>query len=69
MEQALTELHGLREVSAALPHAAARAEPLVRGGLLLQNPWLARRLPDGSARLSAARAALNAAARRLARGG
>jgi hypothetical protein len=44
------------------------AKPLVRGGVLLQNPWLAPSLSEGPERVSQAGAALNRAARALKEG-
>ena len=66
MEVALAELRGLRAVSAHLRDRAPHLDPVLHGGILLQNPWLARTLVEGPERLSAARRALNRLARRLA---
>lgn len=66
MEVALGELRGLRTVSAHLRDRTPQLDAVLRGGIVLQNPWLARALPGGPEGLSAARRALNALARRLA---
>src|SRR5207248_724596 len=62
---ALGELRAYRATSPLFRDAVERAKPLARGGILLQNPWLAGALPEGPAAISRARAALNQAARAL----
>ncbi len=52
----------------AFVRIARKGPAAVTGGLILQNPWLVRRLPGGVERLNAARQALNGAARELMRG-
>ncbi len=59
------ELQDYRDAAALLRKVAAAGPATVRGGLLLQNPWLVRRLQNGPSSLSATRAALNRAARAL----
>jgi len=59
---ALAELAAYREAAALFARVGESARKEVVGGMLLQNPWMARELPEGAARLSEARAALNRAA-------
>jgi len=63
---ALAELAAYRAAGQHFAAAARRAPEAVAGGMVLQNPWLALHLPEGPARLTTARAALNRAARALA---
>jgi hypothetical protein len=65
---ALAELRVYRATFPLFLQALAGAKPLVRGGVLLQNPWLAPALPEGPERVTQARAALNRAARALKEG-
>lgn len=59
---ALGELRLYREAADWFTAAARSGPAPVAGGMVLQNPWLVRRLPGGVERLNAARAALNRAA-------
>jgi hypothetical protein len=65
---ALAELDGYRSAAEHFTAMARQAPEAVVGGMLLQNPWMVRRLPEGVERLNAARAALNRAAMALTRG-
>jgi hypothetical protein len=65
MRLALQELRAYRASSPLFMGAVERAKPLARGGILLQNPWLAAALPGAPEAMTAARAALNRAARAL----
>jgi hypothetical protein len=59
---ALGEVQGYRSAARFFLETARGSGEAVAGGMLLQNPWLVRRLPDGVERLNKARAALNRAA-------
>jgi hypothetical protein len=65
LRAALDELRAYRASAPLFLQAIAAAEPLTRGGVLLQNPWLAPSLPGGPEGVTRARAALNQAARAL----
>lgn len=62
LRHASAELRAYRRSAAPFAAAALKANPLVRGGILLQNPWIAVALPGGPEAMSAARAALNRSA-------
>lgn len=64
---ALAELDSYRAAAKHFTAAVRGAEPVVAGGMLLQNPWMVRRLQGGVERLNAARSALNRAATTLQR--
>jgi hypothetical protein len=67
--EALGEFQRYRAAQALLVRVARKADPAVAGGILLQNPWLVRLIPEGPARLTMARNTLNRAVvalRRLA---
>ncbi len=68
LRAALSALRGYRRAAPLFLNAALNAGPAARGGIVLQNPWLAARLPGGPAAIAAARAALNRAARTLEAG-
>lgn len=59
---AADELRAYRHTLPLFLAAVERADPLQRGGILLQNSWLAADLPDAPEAISAARASLNRAA-------
>ncbi len=67
MRHALVELQGYRAAQEHFLKEARSAPAAVAGGMILQNPWLARTLPEGPERLTAARSALNRAALALKR--
>ena len=62
MRRALAELNAYRSAAGTVEKAMRSAPETVAGGVLLQNPWLVRSLPEGPTRLTETRAALNAAA-------
>jgi hypothetical protein len=68
LRAAAAELRAYRQTAPAFAQAVERAAPLVRGGIVLQNPWLAAAIPGAPEAVSAARAALNRAARALSEG-
>jgi hypothetical protein len=58
----LSELQGYRAAAMYFVATARKAPDAVAGGMILQNPWLAARLPKGPERMTAVRQALNRAA-------
>jgi hypothetical protein len=62
---ALAELNVYRTGAEYFTATARNAQAAVAGGMVLQNPWLVRALPDGVERLNKARTALNRAASAL----
>jgi hypothetical protein len=67
MQAAMEDLRGYRAAAEHFAATARKGPPAVAGGMLLQNPWLVRSLPEGVERLNAARGALNRAALALKR--
>lgn len=65
LRAALGELKAYRLTGPLFEAYLRQAPPAVRGGVLLQNPWLAARLPEGPAAVSEARKALNRAAQAI----
>lgn len=57
----LAELKIYRTAGQVLLRVSRKVHAVVAGGILVQNPWLVRTLPDGPERLSQARRALNQA--------
>jgi hypothetical protein len=64
---ALEELRDYREAAEVFAGLAKAAPPAVAGGMVLQNPWLVRRLPGTVELLNAARGTLNRSASLLRR--
>lgn len=62
MRRALADLKAYRNAAGLVEKAMRSTPDVVSGGVLLQNPWLVRTLPEGPRRLTETRAALNAAA-------
>lgn len=69
MRVALREMENYRAAGGHFVGVAREAPETVAGGMILQNPWMVRRLPEAVERLNAARASLNRAARVLRRPG
>jgi hypothetical protein len=65
MQRALAELKAHRSAAELVAKGVRSAPETVAGGVLLQNPWMVRTLPEGPRRLTETRAALNAAAQLL----
>ena len=62
LKGALRELKSYRSAQDFFLSAARKAPKAVAGGMILQNPWMVRRIPGSVERLNAARSALNGAA-------
>lgn len=59
---ALSELQAYRSAATHFVNTARKAPDAVAGGMILQNPWLAARLPKGPEKMTQVRQALNRAA-------
>lgn len=58
----LSELRAHRNAAPLWVNATRQSPEAVAGGIILQNPWVVRALPEGPERLNAARATLNRSA-------